>query len=76
MVIYNNAFAECAGTKTVLINCDVGGDGGIFYIIRIVMETLLAGVGILSTISFVWAGFTYLTAGSDDSKVSDAKTRI
>ena len=59
-----------------MINCDVGGDGGIFYIIRIVMETLLAGVGILSTISFVWAGFTYLTAGSDDSKVSDTKTRI
>ena len=48
LVIYNNAFAECAGTETVLINCDVGGDGGIFYIIRIVMETLLAGVGIPS----------------------------
>lgn len=76
VAIYNNAFADCGGTETVLVNCDVGGDGGIFYIVRVVMEVLLAGVGVLSTISMVWAGFTYLTAGSDESKVSSAKTRI
>lgn len=76
VAIYNIAFADCGGTETVLVNCDVGGDGGIFYIVRVVMEILLAGVGVLSTISIVWAGFTYLTAGSDESKVSSAKTRI
>ena len=54
-----------------------GGNGeGIFYILNLVLTIMTYGVGILATMGIVIAGYTYLTAKDDASKVMKAKERI
>lgn len=56
---------------------DVGTEGqGIFYILNLVLTIMTYGVGVLATAGFVIAGYTYLTAKDDASKIQKAKDRI
>ena len=72
-----NVFAaSCSGTDTSIINCDVGGDGGIFYILSLVLNILAIGIGIVGVIGITWAGIQYLTAGGDTSRTTKAKRRL
>lgn len=66
--------------KTSIIgggSVETGKNGeGIFYILNLILTIMTYGVGILATIGIVIAGYTYLTAKDDASKVAKAKERL
>ena len=62
---------------SILDGSKVGKNGeGIFYILNIVLTIMTFGVGILATIGIVIAGYVYLTAKDDASKIQKAKERL
>ena len=67
---------SCSGVETSILNCDVGGNGGVYYILWFILDTMAIGVGILGIIGISWAGIQYLTAGGDVSRTVKAKRRI
>ena len=76
-ILNNNAFAgTCSGVETSIINCEEGGDGGIWHILSLVIDIFSIGVGILSLIGIAVFGVQYLTAGGDINKTTKAKNRL
>ncbi len=72
--------ADCNGTATAIIGdgCveDDGNGGGVTYILKLVVDIMTMGVGILGTLGIVVVGVQYLTAGGDEGKTRKAKQRI
>ena len=68
--------SSCSGAETSIINCDAGGDGGIFYILSLILDVMAIGVGILGIAGISWAGIQYLTAGDNLSRATKAKRRL
>ena len=68
--------ATCGGIETTLIECEEGGDGGIYHILALIINILSMGVGILGVIGLSWAGVQYLSAGGSEEKVVKSKRRI
>lgn len=68
--------AECTGAETSILDCEAGGDGGIWYIIKLITDILTAGIGVLATVGFIIGGYTILTAKDDQAKVTKAKKRM
>ena len=73
----HNTFAvTCGGVETSLIECEEGGDGGIYHLLALVIDFFGIGVGILGVIGISWAGVEYLTAGGSEERTVRAKRRI
>ena len=68
--------AQCGDIETSIIECNEGGDGGIWHTLRLVLDIMMIGVGILGVIGISWAGIRYLTAGGSEEKTIIAKRRI
>ncbi|MDO4987395.1 MAG: hypothetical protein Q4E46_03775 [Candidatus Saccharibacteria bacterium] len=70
--------ATCNGVETAIVNCaDDGKAGsGIYAILRIVLNILTMGIGILGTAGLIVAGAQYMSAKGDPSLIVKAKTRI
>ena len=77
---FTPAFAEefnkCGGVDTSIIQCDEGGDGGIWHIVNLVVDIMSIGVGILGVIGISVVGIQYLTAGPNTEKTTKAKRRL
>ena len=77
---FTSAFAEefnkCGGVDTSIIQCDEGGDGGIWHIVNLVVDIMSIGVGILGVIGISVVGIQYLTAGPNTEKTTKAKRRL
>jgi len=56
--------------------CDDGEGSGIKHILKLVVEIMTVGVGILATIGLSVAGVQYLTAGGSEEQTRKAKRRI
>lgn len=65
LVLSTTAYAAtCGGVETSLIDC---GDDGVMGILKLVVNTLTAGIGIAAVGAIVYAGILYTTsAGSSD----------
>ena len=72
----NASAASCGDAETSIINCNVGGDGGIYYVLSFILDALAVGVGITAVAGISWAGVVYLTAGENVSRVEKAKRRL
>lgn len=72
----NVSAASCGDAKTSIISCNVGGDGGVYYVLSLILDTLAVGVGILGVAGISWAGVTYLTAGGNVTRAEKAKRRL
>ena len=70
--------ATCNGVETTIINCaDDGKAGsGIYIILRIILNILTMGIGILGTAGLIVAGIQYMSAKGDPSLILKAKNRI
>lgn len=72
--------ARCGGVDTSIIDCeeeeDDGEGGGIFSILRMVVQILTYAVGVLATIGIIIAAVQYTTAGDNTGQVATAKKRI
>ena len=74
-----DVYADCAGAKTSIINCDENEKeegGGIFVVINIVLNVMTFGVGIAGTLGIVITGIMYLTARDNEAQMTKAKSRL
>ena len=73
----NKVFAvSCGGVPTAILNCDEGGSGGISHILKLIIDIMSIGIGILGVVGISWVGIQYLTAGGNTEKESKAKRRM
>ena len=56
--------------------CDNGNGEAMFEILAVLLNVLTWGVGIAATVGMVIAGYQYMMARDDASKVAKAKNRI
>lgn len=73
------AYAQSQNGCAILqgVNCDNTADGTqIVNLLRIALQILTAGVGIVAIGALVWAGILYASASDDSGRVNQAKTII
>lgn len=68
--------ATCSGVETSLIECEGGGDAGIWHVLLIIVDILSIGIGITALIGILIFGIQYLTGGGDVAKTTKAKRRM
>ena len=68
--------AQCGGVETSIIQCTEGGTGAITHILRLILDILSIGIGIVGVIGISIAGTQYLSAGGNEEKTIKAKRRI
>lgn len=72
--------STASGTKvdTAILSstCDCGHGESIFAIIRLVINIMTVGIGILGVIGITLVGIQYLTAGGSEEKTRKAKRRL
>lgn len=60
----------------ILTGCAKDSDNGIMCILKLVVDIMSAGIGILGVIGITVVGIQYLTAGGDEGKTKKAKQRM
>lgn len=77
MIRANDAFAAtCEGVETAIIECGNGSGEGVAHILRLVVDIMTIGIGILGVIGITVVGIQYLTAGGSEEKTRKAKRRM
>lgn len=74
-----SAQETCGGVKTAIISCSQqGGDGasakdtGLWGILVLAVNVLIAGVGVLALAGIVWGSILYTSAGGNPEQVKKA----
>ena len=62
--------------ETIYCACDSGNGSSITDILKLIVDIMTIGIGILGVIGIVWSGIQYMTAAGDPGKVQKSKTRI
>lgn len=57
-------------------NEELGKKNGIYIVLSIVLDVLMAGVGVAAVIGIAISGVQYLTAGGNEAQMVKAKNRI
>lgn len=70
------AVEQCFDTLMFGKVCDDCHGQAIFKLIATGIQVLTAGIFVLATIGFIWAGVLYLTARDDEAQVAKAKKRM
>lgn len=52
------------------------GPAGLATLINIILDLLVVGAGLFTVFNFVFAGYTFLSAGGDPKKIEDAWSKI
>ena len=72
------AAQQCGGVQTSIINCDQGGgsgdveDSGLWGILILTINILIAGVGVLALAGIVYGAVLYTSAGGSTEQVKKA----
>ena len=66
---------SCGGVETAIINCNES-ENGIGHILKLVLEIMSIGAGILATIGIGIFGLQYLKAGGNEEQTRKAKRRL
>lgn len=74
----NKVYAEgsCGGVETAIIDCDEGEGDGIKGVLKLVVDIMTMGIGILGVFGIVLVGIQYLTAGGNEAQMTKAKRRM
>ena len=68
------ADSECGGAKTSIINCGgATGDAAILGIIKMVIQIMTAGIGILAVGTVIYGGILYSASGGSPDNIKKAK---
>lgn len=70
--------ADCGGVKTSIINCSQSGTGGtsdtgLWGILLIAINVLVAGVGVLALGGIIYGAVLYTSAGGNPEQVKKAR---
>ena len=57
-------------------SCDDGQGSGITHILKLVVDILTVGVGVLGVLGIVITGIQYLTSGGNEEQMRKAKRRL
>ena len=68
--------ATCSGVETSIIECQGGGDAGIWETMSLAINIFSILVGIVAVISIAVFGIQYLTSSGDPAKTKKAKRRL
>lgn len=71
-----NSDGELEPGGNINCSCDDGEGGGIKEILKLVVDIMSIGVGVLAVIGISVSGVQYLTAGGSEEKTRKAKRRI
>jgi flagellar basal body-associated protein FliL len=66
---------NCKGVNTAILGCGYANDG-IGGILRLVIQILTGGVGVLATAGIIISAIQYSSAGDNTEQVAKAKKRI
>ena len=70
-------FADsCGGVNTSVLSCGDNEEKAIYHIIKVIIDILSVGVGIVGVIGISWVGIRYLTSGGDSQKATKARSRL
>ena len=74
----SDATGQCGDAKTAIITCDANNSGSvkdnaIWKVLVIVLNVMMAGVGILAVAGIVYGSVMYASAGDNASQVAKAK---
>jgi hypothetical protein len=67
---------DCANILGMFCQDDDAGAWGVFAILKLVVDILTVGVGVLATIGIVMSAIQYLTARDKEDQAKKARTRI
>ena len=68
------AQSKCGGADTAIIDCNgATGDAAILGIIKIVIQIMSAGIGILAIGAVIFGGILYSAAGGSPENIKKAK---
>lgn len=68
------AQSKCGGADTAIINCNgATGDAAILGIIKMVIQIMTAGIGILAVGTVIYGGILYSAAGGSPDNIKKAK---
>lgn len=70
------ATSSCSGADTSILECEGGGDAGIWHILLLTIDIMSIGIGIIALIGILIFGIQYLTAAGDLNKTTKAKRRL
>lgn len=77
-ILTPTALADCGGVKTSIINCTENNSGtdtnnnGVFGILKLVINIMTAGVGILAVGGIVYGSILYTSAGGSSEQTKKA----
>ncbi|PID33189.1 hypothetical protein CR969_02100 [Candidatus Saccharibacteria bacterium] len=63
---------KCGGVETSLIECGGKGEDTIFNIIKIVIQIMTAGIGVLAVGATIAGGILYASAGGNPENIKKA----
>lgn len=74
------AEAKCGNVDTAIINCSQNSDDpqspqqtGLWGILILTINIMIAGVGILALAGFIYGGYLYMTSGGSPEQVKKAR---
>ena len=68
------AQSKCGGADTAIINCNgATGDAAILGIIKMVIQIMTGGIGILAVGTVIYGGILYSAAGGSPDNIKKAK---
>lgn len=68
------AQSKCGGADTAIINCNgATGDTAILGIIKMVIQIMTAGIGILAVGTVIYGGILYSASGGSPDNIKKAK---
>lgn len=69
-----SAESKCGGAPTSIINCGgATGDAAILGIIKMVIQIMTAGIGILAVGTVIYGGILYSASGGSSDNIKKAK---
>lgn len=66
--------AQCGGASTSIISCDGEGQSAIINVLKIVIQIMTAGVGVLAVGATIVGAIIYTSSADSPDKIKQAKT--
>lgn len=80
LLVESASAARCGGHDTAIISCDQNSsnpddveDTGLWGLLILTINILIAGVGVLAVAGFVYGGYLYMTSGGSPEQVKKAR---
>lgn len=78
-----SAAGKCGGVETAIISCNENSDKptsveqtGVWGLLNLIIKIMIAGVGVLALVGFVYGAVLYTSAGGNPEQVKKARTII